>query len=308
LPKGKGGKMKTYTLLLVSILLLTTISIASAEVDGIYDVYCDKNGNCEKVSWYNHDRSIFQGSEYQEKRLELLMGGYSYKGFEICEYSGGAGQQFGSYEEDYFVKTKLNMIPTDDEKTWFYGIFGLRSTAEGIQYYDDETNQWINVPSEMELEIQVEDLELRGIFDHDAKTFVWFNVGDAEITALPVINPDGTEAQWTFDDYWVDGINIIHAQIIVDGEEEWATRTVTIELPPTPAGAPQLQPLNYGNNLIGKYGFQTIEDAIEWVESLGLTDYIKVTDDGVFTYENSPVDLRYKSDIYTPKHKASFVD
>jgi len=294
--------MRKSAVAIAGLLLLSMFSMlgASADVDGIFDIW-EKDGSYQHVWWYNHDNTVLKGPEYQAKVVQLLVDGYEYRGYGVTESTGGSGQQFGSYDEDYFVKTKLSMQMTDDQKTWLWGILGVRSTAEGVQYYDGAN--WVDVPTEMELEVQVEELQLQGIFDHDAKAFVWFDVGGAEITDTPTINPDGAGAQWIFDDYWIDGINIIHAQIIVDGEEEWSTRTVVYELPQAGAGAPQLQPKNYGNVLnqpYNKYGLaegQSIPSIFE--------QYVKYDGDKVMTYANSPLDIWFYKAVYKPNHEQS---
>ena len=292
--------MRKSAVAIAGLLLLSMFSMlgASADVDGIFDIW-EKDGSYQHAWWYNHDNTVLKGPEYQARVVQLLADGYTYRGYGVTESTGGSGQQYGSYDEDYFVKTKLSVQMTDDQETWLQGILGIRSTAEGIQYYDGSS--WVSVPLEMELEIQVEELQLQGVFDHDAKAFVWFDVGGAEITDTPTINPEGTEAQWIFDDYWINGINLIHAQIIVDGEEEWDTRTIIYELPPAPAGAPQLQPKNYGqilNQPYNKYGLaegQSIPSIFE--------QYVKYDGDKVMTYANSPLDIWFYKAVYKPNHE-----
>jgi len=89
--------------------------------------------------------------------------------------------------------------------------------------------------------------------------------------------------------------------MVVTGEEEWDTRTVIFELPPTPAGAPQLQPKNYGNVLnkpYNKYGLeegQAIPDIFQ--------QYAKYDNGKVMTYDNSPLDMWFDQYVYTPNHK-----
>ena len=294
--------MKKNGIVVAVLMALSIFSVigATADVDGVYDVFYNKGtGNFQYVSWYNHDNSVCKGPEYQEKVVQLFTDGYAYRGYAVTESVGGGGPQFGSYDEDYFVKTKLSMQMTDDQKTWLWGILGIRSTAEGIQYYDG--TGWVDVPPVMELEIQVEELQLQGVFDHDAKAFEWFNVGGAEITDTPTINTEGTEAQWIFDDYWINGINIIHAQIIVDGEEEWDTRTVVYELPQAGSGAPQLQPKNYGNILNKPYNTYGLEEGQEIPDVF--RPYIKYDGDKIMTYANSPLDIWFFKYVYTPNHK-----
>jgi hypothetical protein len=285
-------------------LVATGMAAVSAEVDNVYDVFWSRD-DVKMVPWYNHDNTVMKGPEYQAEVLKLLAAGYiPLKGYAISEYSGGAGQQYGSYDEDYFVKTKLSVQMTDDQETWLWGILGIRSTAEGIQYYDGSS--WVSVPPEMELEIQVEELQLQGVFDHDAKAFVWFDVGGAEITDTPTINPEGTEAQWIFDDYWINGINLIHAQIIVDGEEEWDTRTIIYELPQAGAGSPQLLPKNYGlvlNQPYNKYGISSIAEIPE-----EFSKYYKIDGDKIITYTNSPLDVWFFKNVWKVNHDAYLED
>ena len=287
-----------------AILLFFTMTAISADIDGIFEVWMNQEGKMTLVSIYNEDCTECHGKEYQDRVCQLAEGGCTYCG--MCysgSFSGGGAEPLsGSYEENKFVKTVLTMNGYGDKETWVYGIFGIRSTPEGIQYYDDETDNWVDVPPEMELPIQVEDLQLQGLFDHDVKIGWWFPVGGAEITTTPTINPDGTEAQWVFDDYWVDSIHIIHAQITVDGEEVWEKKTIVYEVPDT-GGLPTLEPKNYGVPVLGtKYGAHSNDEIPE-----ELLKYTKEINGQLYTYSDSKLDIWLFENIYKPNHAKSFI-
>lgn len=303
--------MRKSAVVIAGIFLLSMFSVlgsVSADVDGVFDIW-EKGGAYEYVWWYNHDNSVCKGPEYQAKIAQLLADGYGYRGYAVTESVAGSGPQFGSYDEDYFVATHLNVVFDAD-----LGLF-FRTSPEGIQYYDG-TN-WTAVPESMEVPIEIEELQLEGVFDHDAyqqvgqhwvqilgpfgfwmPDFDWVDTGnEANAPVITVINEDGTEAVWTI----MDVYGTSFAVMVVTGEEEWDTRTVVYELPQAGAGAPQLLPKNYGNILnkpYNKYGLvegQAIPEIF--------TPYIKYDGDKILTYDNSPLDIWFDRFVYTPNHK-----
>lgn len=296
--------MKKSAVVIAGIFLLSMFSVlgVSADVDGVFDIW-EKDGNIQKVWWYNHDNTVLKGPEYQAKVAQLLADGYKYRGYAVSEISGGSGPTHGSYEEDYFVKTILNVVMEGGVGVAF------RTTPEGFEYFDEETQAYIPVPETMEVPVEVEELLLNGVFDHDAwgivgwrwifPVFGWEDTGEAHnAPIMTIINDDGTEAVWTI----MDVYGTSFAVMVVTGEEEWDTRTVVYELPQAGAGAPQLQPKNYGNVLnkpYNKYGLaegQAIPTVFE--------QYIKYDGDKILTYDNSPLDIWFDRFVYTPNHKA----
>ena len=298
--------MKKYmvSLILTILLLCSAISI-SADVDGIFEMWKNQDGKITLISIYNEDCTECRGPEYQEKVCQMAEGGCTCCGICYSDSCGGGGAPvLSSYEENYFLKTVLKMQEYPDEETWLWNSTGIRSTPDGIQYYDDETGNWVDVPPEMELPIQVEDLQLQGLFDHDVKAFwIWFNFGGAEITTIPTINPDGTEAHWVFDDYWVDRIHIIHSQITVDGKEVWDKKTIFFEVP-NAGGLPTLEPKNYGVQILGtKYGPQSIDEIPP-----ELLNYAKEINGQLYTYSDSKLDIWLYENIYKSNHDKSFIE
>ena len=300
--------MKKSAVVVAGLLLLSMFSMlgASADVDGVFDIW-EKDGNYQYAWWYNHDNTVLKGPEYKAQIAQLLADGYTYKGYAVTESTGGAGPQFGSYDEDYFVKTTLEVM--------MEGGIGIlfRTTPEGLQYNDPELG-WIAVPETMEVPVEVEELLLQEQFDHDAfqqtgqhwvriwgiwvPDFGWVDTGsDTNIPMLTIINEDGTEAMWTIMDIYGTSV----AMVVITGEEEWDIRTVVYELPQAGAGAPQLQPKNYGNILnqpYNKYGLaegQAIPTVFE--------QYVKYDGDKIITYVNSPLDIWFYRYVYKPNHK-----
>lgn len=305
--------MKKSAVVMAGMFLLSMFSVlgVSADVDGIFDIY-EKDGQFEQVWWYNHDNTVLKGSAYKAQVAQLLADGYKYRGYAVTESLGGGGPQFGSYDEDYFVKTTLQVV--------MEGGIGIiyRTTPEGLEYFDEETQSYIPVPETMEVPVEVEELLMKGVFDHDqyqqigqhwvriwgswgiwVPDFGWVDTGDDKNEPfLTVINEDGTEAVWHIVDVYGTSV----AMMVVTGEEEWDTRTIIFELPPTPAGAPQLQPKNYGNVLnkpYNKYGLeqgQAVPDIFQ--------QYAKYDNGKVMTYDNSPLDMWFDQYVYKPNHDA----
>jgi hypothetical protein len=304
--------MRKSAVVIAGIFLLSMFSVlgVSADVDGVFDIW-EKGGAYEYVWWYNHDNSVCKGPEYQAKIAQLMADGYGYRGYAVTESVAGSGPQFGSYDEDYFVTTHLDIVFDAD-----LGLF-FRTSPEGIQYYDG--TDWTAVPENMEVPIEIEELQLEGVFDHDAyqqvgqhwvqiwgpfgfwmPDFDWVDTGDeANAPVITVINEDGTEAVWTIMDIYGTSF----AVMVVTGEEEWDTRTVVYELPQAGAGAPQLQPKNYGNILNKPYNIYGLNEgqAIPKV----FEQYVKYDGDKILTYDNSPLDIWFDRFVYTPNHKAS---
>lgn len=306
-------KLKQFLAVMLAFALVATgMAAVSAEVDNVYDVFWSRD-DVKMVPWYNHDYSVLKGPEYQAEVLKLLAAGYiPLKGYAISEYSGGAGQQYGSYDEDYFVKTQLGVA--------FEGGLGLffRTTPEGLEYYDDGTDSWIDVPEDMAVPVEIEELLLQGVFDHDAyqqtgqhwvqiwgpvgfwvPDFGWVDTGEeANAPIITWINEDGTQAVWTIADIYGTSM----AVMIVTGEEEWDTRTVVYELPQAGAGASQLQPKNYGlvlNQPYNKYGLESIAEIPE-----EFSKYYKIDGDKIVTYANSPLDVWFFKNIWKVNHDA----
>jgi hypothetical protein len=295
--------MRKSAVVVAGLLLLSMFSMlgASADVDGVFDIW-EKDGNYQYAWWYNHDNTVLKGPEYKAQIAQLLADGYTYRGYAVTESTGGAGPQFGSYDEDYFVKTTLEVM--------MEGGIGIlfRTTPEGLQYNDPELG-WIAVPPTMEVPVEVEELQLLGVFDHDAwgvyrenrRWYLgWHDTGeDKNAPMITIVNEDGTEATWAIMDLYGTSV----AMMVVTGEEEWDTRIVVYELPPTPAGAPTLMPKNYGqilNQPYNKYGLaegQAIPTVFE--------QYVKYDGDKVMTYANSPLDIWFYRYIYKPNHEQS---
>ena len=147
-------KLKQFLAVMLAFALVATgMAAVSAEVDNVYDVFWSRD-DVKMVPWYNHDNTVMKGPEYQAEVLKLLAAGYiPLKGYAISEYSGGAGQQYGSYDEDYFKHTNLGVVFQDD-----MGIL-FRTTPEELQYFDGEN--WVPVPDTMEVPIEVEELLLQ---------------------------------------------------------------------------------------------------------------------------------------------------
>jgi hypothetical protein len=303
--------MRKSAVVIAGIFLLSMFSVlgsVSADVDGVFDIW-EKGGAYEYVWWYNHDNSVCKGPEYQAKIAQLLADGYGYRGYAVTESTGGSGPTHGSYDEDYFVATHLNVVFDAD-----LGLF-FRTSPEGIQYYDG--TDWTAVPESMEVPIEIEELQLEGVFDHDAyqqvgqhwvqiwgpfgfwmPDFGWVDTGDeANAPMITVINEDGTEAVWTI----MDVYGTSFAVMVVTGEEEWDTRTVVYELPQAGAGAPQLLPKNYGNILNKPYNIYGLDEGQAIPEIF--TPYIKYDGDKILTYDNSPLDIWFQKNVYTPNHK-----
>jgi hypothetical protein len=303
--------MRKSAVVIAGIFLLSMFSVlgsVSADVDGVFDIW-EKGGAYEYVWWYNHDNSVCKGPEYQAKIAQLLADGYGYRGYAVTESTGGSGPTHGSYDEDYFVATHLNVVFDAD-----LGLF-FRTSPEGIQYYDG-TN-WTAVPESMEVPIEIEELQLEGVFDHDAyqqvgqhwvqiwgpfgfwmPDFDWVDTGnEANAPVITVINEDGTEAVWTIMDIYGTSF----AVMVVTGEEEWDTRTIFYELPQAGSGAPQLQPKNYGQILNKPYSTYGLDEgqAIPKV----FEQYVKYDGDMIMTYANSPLDIWFFRYVYQPNHK-----
>lgn len=295
--------MRKSAVAIAGLLLLSMFSMlgASADVDGIFDIW-EKDGNYQHVWWYNHDNTVLKGPEYQAKVVQLLADGYAYRGYGVTESTGGAGPQTGSYDEDYFVKTTLQVM--------MEGGIGIifRTTPEELQFFDGEN--WVKVPVDMEVPVEVEELLLQEQFDHDMYSWIrtgrwpwqghfdWVDTGsDTNEPFLTVINEDGTQAVWHIMDVYGTSV----AMVVITGEEEWDTRTITYELPQAGAGAPQLQPKNYGNILNKPYNMYGLDEgqAIPTV----FEQYVKYDGDRVMTYANSPLDIWFFRYVYQPNHK-----
>lgn len=298
--------MKKSAVVIASLMVLSMFSVLgiSAEVDGVYDIWTKDNGPAVFVSWYNHDNSVLKGPEYLEKVAQLMADGYTYRGYAVAEYTGGSGKTHGSYEEDYFVKTQLDVA--------FEGELGLffRTTPEGLEYYDEGIGSWIDVPETMEVPVEVEELLLQEQFGHEQ--YVWTRTGrwpwqgywswqdsgsDINEPFLTVINEDGTEAVWHIMDIYGTSV----AMVVITGEEEWDTRTIFYELPQAGAGAPQLQPKNYGNILNKPYSIYGLDEG-QAVPKV-FEQYAKYDGDKILTYENSPLDIWFDRYVYQPNHK-----
>jgi len=301
------------SLTVLTVLIFFAITAISAETDGIFDIwYNPQTGQTIFVSQYNHDNSVFKGPEYQEKIIELMEKGYLYKGYGVSEYSGGSGPTHGSYEENYFVKTILSMSGYSDQ------FLIWRSTPEGVEYSEDGItwNIW-DGSLDLELPTELEELDLNGIFQREAYLYVWvgprwYNWGwrwtdigeeDQSPTSF-TLNPEGTEGTWVIDDYWMEYPNWVHAQITVDGEEVWDTRTVVYELPPTPAGAPQLLPKHYGVQVLGTlYGPKSLDEIPP-----ELLKFAKEINGQWYTYSGSELEMWIFENIYKSNHAKSYVE
>ena len=298
--------MRKSAVAIAGLLLLSMFSMlgASADVDGIFDIW-EKDGSYQHAWWYNHDNTVLKGPEYQAKVVQLLADGYEYRGYAVTESTGGAGPQFGSYEEDV-VKTKLTMLMEMGLEIGQY-----KTTPEGL-FYNDPEQGWIEVPESMEVPVEIEELQLEELFGHEYREVTkWFlgipirfgpwgpSGSDTNVPIITLINDDGTEAIWTI----MDVYGTTMAMVVIQGEEEWDTRTIFYELPQAGAGAPQLQPKNYGqilNQPYNKYGLaegQSIPSIFE--------QYVKYDGDKVMTYANSPLDIWFYKAVYKPNHEQS---
>lgn len=293
--------MRKSAVVIAGIFLLSMFSVlgsVSADVDGVFDIW-EKGGAYEYVWWYNHDNSVCKGPEYKAEVAQLLADGYVYRGYAVTESTGGAGPQFGSYDEDYFVQTKL----------WVDSLYGnqwtfWKSTPTGVEVFDSDENLLGTLPldgSEQYFDKLINELSIDGTFKHEDWFIIWWNAGTDTQDAVF----DGTNT-WTIDDYryvwfFVDGT--VHAQIVVKGEEEWDTRTVVYELPQAGAGAPQLMPKNYGNILNKPYNIYGLDEG-QAIPAI-FEPYIKYDGDKIMTYANSPLDIWFYRFVYTPNHKAS---
>jgi len=105
-----------------AILLFSTMTTISADIDGIFEVWMSQEGKMTLVSIYNEDCTECYGKEYQDRVCQLAEGGCTYCG--MC-YSGsfsgdGAGPQLGSYEENKFVKTTLTTSGYGDDAILYW--------------------------------------------------------------------------------------------------------------------------------------------------------------------------------------------
>ena len=309
----KVKKNYFLSLAIVTMLLFSSILVLSANGETVLETWRNPQTGIEVfVNPYNHDNSVYRGPEYQVKILELIANGYVHKNYSITENSGGGRPQFGTYDEDYFVKTNLNIVFND----WGLDLF-FRTTGAGLEYFDG--NDCVDVPEEMEVPVEVEELLLQGVFNHEAyqqtgqhwvqifgpigfwmPDFGWEGTGKAHNEPFgTVINEDGTEATWTI--MYLYGISV--AMMVVTGEEEWDTRTVVFDLPQGPVGGPQLLPLYYGVQILGTlYGPQSIDEIPE-----ELMIYAIELNGQYYTYSGSPLDIWIYENIYKPNHAKSFL-
>ncbi len=321
------------SLTVLTVLIFFAITAISAETDGIFDIwYNPQTGQTIFVSQYNHDNSVFKGPEYQAKIIELIEKGYLYKGYGISEYSGGSGPTHGSYEADFFVKSILTSNGFGDE--WLL----WKSSPNGLEYSTDEGVTWIpwDGTGTIELPIELEDIDINALFEHDqygitgghnetryywdwswregwhqhsytiwVPEYGWVDMGDsAPTTTIQIINADGTQSTWIFEDDWLTIVDLIHSETTVTGEEIWETRTVVYELPQAGAGAPQLQPKNYGVQIIGTlYGPKSLDEIPP-----ELLKFAKEINGQWYTYTGSELDQWIFENIYKPNHAKSYVE
>jgi hypothetical protein len=299
-------KLKQFLAVMLAFALVATgMAAVSADVDNVYSIFWGADG-VKMVPWYNHDYSVLKGPGYYEEVSKLLAAGYIPRsGYAISEYSGGTGQQYGSYDEDYFVSTQLSIM--------MEGGIGVifRTTPEGLQYSEDGIT-FLPVPATMEVPVEVEELLLQEQFDHDAwglyregrRWYIgWHDTGsDTNEPFLTVINDDGTQAVWTIMDVYGTSM----AMVVITGEEEWDTRTIIYELPQAGAGSPQLLPKNYGlvlNQPYNKYGLESIAEIPE-----EFSKYYKIDGDKIITYTNSPLDVWFFKNVWKVNHNAYLED
>ncbi|KYC45703.1 MAG: hypothetical protein APG12_01056 [Candidatus Methanofastidiosum methylothiophilum] len=313
------------TLIILTTLLLCSAIAISADVDGIFEMYRNKEGKIKLVSVYNEDCTECRGQEYQEKVCQLVEGGCTYCGICFSGNFGGEGAELlGSYEENKFVKTILSMSGYGDEETFIYWInlIGYRSTPKGIEYSEDggaTWNTWDGTGT-LELPTELENLDIEGVFQHEdwvvsgywtgpwyARRWIdtshWQETGEINHDATSYnINPEGTQATWIFDDYrnwWI--FELTHAQITLDGQEVWEKKTIFFEVPEA-GGLPTLEPKNYGVQLLGtKYGPESIDEIPE-----ELLKYTKEINGQLYTYTGSKLDEWIYENIYKPNHAKSF--
>lgn len=294
---------KTYFLsgITIAILIFASMTVISADIAGILETWRNpQTGNEVFVNPYNHDNSVLRGQEYQARILELIADGYIHKNYSITENGAGGGPQFGSYEENCFVETQLEIV-----REVGIGVF-FRTTPEGLEYSVDGVN-FLPVPVDMTVPVQIENLDLQGIFNHERYNWTqtgsrpwqgywsWKDTGEEKNEAMiTVVNEDGTEATWVIMDIY--GASI--AMITVNGEEVWEMKTITYQLPSVGSGPPQLQPKYYGVLVLGtKYGPQSIDEIPP-----ELLEYAKEIDGQLYTYSGSPLDLWIYENIYKPNH------
>lgn len=306
---------KTYLLSLITIAILffSTMTAISSDASTILETWRNpQTGHEVFVNPYNHDNSVYRGPEYQSKISELIANGYVHKNAAIIEISGGSGPQFGSYEEDYFVKSMLTSTGFGDE--WLL----WRSIPNGLEYSTDEGNTWIpwDGTGTIELPTELEDIDIDALFEHDMSMYVWvgpkiynwgwrwIDMGDSPPTStMQIMNSDGTESTWIFYDDWVAAVDLIHSEVTVNGEEEWGTRTVIYELPQGSPDGSQLRPLHYGVPLLGTlYGPQSLDEILP-----ELMEFAKEINGQWYTYTDSPLDLWIYNNIYKPNHAKSFI-
>lgn len=293
--------MKKSAVVMAGILLLSVFSVIgiSADVVAVWEEwYNPVTRESMFINPYNHDQSVYRGEEYFARIAEAnSMGFTEFRATNIVENSGGCGKAFSSYEEDYFVKSILTFTGTNGEFVFW------RTVAEGIQYSTDGGATWStwDGTGALELPVELENIDMEAIFQHYAWWFGWFDAG--EVSNPPTIvttNSDGTQTTWTFNDNWAFGL--VQSQAVVNGEEVWETRTITIELPPAGAGTPKLLPKNYGNVLnkpYNKYGLNEGQEIPAMFEP-----YVIYDGDKIMTYANSPLDIWFYKYVYTPNHKA----
>jgi len=157
--------------------------------------------------------------------------------------------------------------------------------------------------------VELEELDIEGTFQHEigARVLFWFLWGDAGKTTEDAVggttNPEETEATWFIDDYWINEIDLIHAQITVDGKEVWEKKTIVYEVPDA-GGLPTLEPKNYGVPVLGtKYGAHSTDEIPE-----ELLKYTKEINGQLYTYSDSKLDIWLFENIYKPNHAKSFVE
>lgn len=292
--------MRKSAVVMAGILLLSMFSVIgiSADVVAVWEEwYNPVTRESVFINPYNHDQTEYRGSEYIARLAEAQeMGFTEFRATNIVENSGGCGKAFSSYEKDFFVKSILTMTGTNGEFVFW------RSVPEGIQYSVDGGATWStwNGAGALELPVELENINMEAIFQHYAWWGGWNEVDEASnLPTIVTTNSDGTETTWVFDDYWVFGF--VHAQTVVNGEEVWETRTITIGLPPAGAGTPKLLPKNYGNVLnkpYNKYGLDEGQEIPKMFEQYAIYD-----GDKILTYANSPLDIWFYKYVYTPNHK-----
>lgn len=121
----KMKKTCFLSLIMTLILLFSMIAVASADVDGIFEMWRSKEGTIKLISIYNEDCTECRGQSYEQQICQLAEGGCTCCGICYSDSCGGGGADPIATIEEKYWQTHVYFVISSPVDTNDHNVMGL---------------------------------------------------------------------------------------------------------------------------------------------------------------------------------------